>query len=174
MEARKTHFLIGLSNSAIENCISAAAISVFFFLWSDYVDKQPNLNGSWYFTTTTIDSSYSKYKGLKVTYQVNLLQDELHITGYGEKISEELNGVTKNYYGKDRVQIEVTANINHHYLSRDTLALAYLETGTARKSSTFMKLVRYSDDEISGSFSSTAADTKGTVEWRRTIAKSSP
>ena len=154
---------------SLQNILSAVAISIFFFFWSDYIDQVPNLNGTWYFTSTLTETTYSKYRGLKVTYQVNLIQDQLHITGYGEKVSEELNGVVTNYVGKDRVAIDVTANITHRYFSKDTLAMAYLETGTARKSSTFQRLIRYNDDAMSGTFASTIANSNGSVEWRRTL-----
>jgi hypothetical protein len=146
---------------------SAIAIALVFFFWSDFIDRQPNLNGTWYFTGVTIGTAHAPYRGMKVTYEVNLLQDKLHLTGFGEKIRDEVGGKVTNYTGKDRAQIEVTANITHRYFSRDTLELQYSEAGAVRRSSTFQKLVRYSDEAMSGSFSSTIASSRGPVEWRR-------
>src|SRR5258708_14197820 len=70
--APSQRFIVSAVQNVIKSTLSAAAISALFFVWSDYIDKQPDLNGTWHFTGTTTDTSYSRYRGLKVTYQVNL------------------------------------------------------------------------------------------------------
>ena len=43
-------FLSDVAVNAAGSIIGGITFSLIFFVWSDYIFKQPDLNGSWFFT----------------------------------------------------------------------------------------------------------------------------
>jgi hypothetical protein len=156
-----------VTKKIVQNIITSIIIALLFFLWSDYIYKQPDLNGRWYFTVDYEKTSLLRFVGLKVTYEVILIQDGLKISGRGEKIEEIYNEVKKTYTGKSRVPIEINGNIDFNYLNNDKLNLSYREFGSKRESATFHKLIRFDDTKMTGIWKSTIADSSGSVSWVR-------
>ena len=162
-------YLKDIATETIGTLLGGIILSLIFFIFSDFVHKPPNISGQWYFVNNTIDTSYSKFKNLNVYYKVMLIQQDSKISGYGEKIQDELNGKTIEYAGKNKIPIKISGYLKHNFISKDTLMLNISEEGSIRKSSTFIDLIRFSDDEMQGEFASTIADSSGSVLFRRSL-----
>jgi hypothetical protein len=148
--------------------IGGVLMSLIYFLWSDYVVKEPNLNGRWYFTIIYEDVQLNKLRKLQVTYEVLLSQESLRVKGTGERIEEVQNGIKHQYIGEQRVPIEIEGTIDFNYFANDTLNIRYNEFGKQRRSASFHKLIRFNDTRMEGVFQSTISDSSGTVIWNRT------
>jgi hypothetical protein len=153
--------------NVVGTVIGGLIMSLCFFVWSDYVVKEPNLNGRWYFTIIYEDVQLSKLKNLQVTYEVLLSQENLHIKGTGERIEEVQSGVKHQYIGEQRVPIDIEGTIDFNYFANDTLNIRYNEFGKQRRSASFHKLIRFDDTRMDGTFDSTISDSSGRVFWSR-------
>ena len=98
-----------------------------------------------------------------------LIQQNNLISGHGEKIQDELNGDVTEYSGKGKIQIKISGNLKHNFISKDNLTIYYSEEGAARKSSTFHNLIRFSDEKMNGDFSSTIANSSGKTLYARRL-----
>ena len=154
---------------SVSTVIGGIVLSLIFFVFSDFIHTPPDLSGEWYFVNETKDTSYSKFKGLKVYYKVMLVQQGSVISGQGEKIQDELEGKITEYSGKSKIQIKITGNLKQNFIAKDKLTLYYSEEGQKRGSSTFHKLIRFSDEKMEGEFSSTIANSKGRTLYSRTL-----
>ena len=157
-----------LGEKVLATVMGGVGLSLLFFVFSDFIYTTPNLSGRWYFVNEIESTSYPKFKNLKVYYTVLLMQEGDKIYGTGEKIKDELNGVTSKYNGKERIQIQISGYLRNNFLLKDTLNIHYIEAGTLRSSSTLHNLVRFGDEAMGGRFVSTIADSEGQVTWTRT------
>ena len=162
-------FFKEVTAQTIGTIVGGIILSLMFFTFNDFIHKPPNISGQWYFVNETIDTSYSKFKNLKVYYKVMLIQQNNLISGHGEKIQDELNGNVTEYSGKGKIQIQISGNLKHNFISKDKLTIYYSEEGGIRKSSTFHNLVRFSDEEMNGDFSSTIANSSGKTFYARSL-----
>lgn len=161
-------FFSDVAVNAAGSILGGITFSFIFFVWSDYIFKQPDLNGRWFFTVTYEKTSHSNFQNLQVTYEVILIQDGLRLTGSGEKISEAQNDGTKiEYEGDGRTPIEIEGTINSNYLSHNNLNLHYKESGSLRDSASFHRLTIFDPVRMSGKWESTIANSSGSVSWKR-------
>ena len=72
------------SVAGLSAVVTAAALSVGYMIFNDYVAPTPDLTGSWKFTMTYEDTALNRYEGLQVTYQALLVQQALDVSGSGE------------------------------------------------------------------------------------------
>jgi hypothetical protein len=63
----------------------------------------PDVGGGWVIATQTEVTTYSAYKGLKLTYEVFLTQNGTSFSGSGEKMTE--NGSAVSAKGKTKIDI---------------------------------------------------------------------
>ena len=80
----------------------------------------PNVAGSWALTTRVESSSYPRYAGLQLGYEIRLDQKGDHVTGSGKKITE--NGSEISPRGQTPLTISGT-------ISGDRLTLNFVERG---------------------------------------------
>jgi transcriptional regulator with XRE-family HTH domain len=117
-----------------------------------------DVSGSWTLATHVESSSYQRFQGLKLGYDVQLAQTGNRVTGTGMKVSENGDGIS----ARVRTPISVAGTING-----DRLTLTFNERGARRP--TEGKFVLLLDDSATmrGRFSSNAAHSSGTVEAHR-------
>jgi hypothetical protein len=112
-----------------------------------------DLSGEWRVTNTIQSTSYHPFQGLQLGYRVFLTQRGTDITGTGEKWSE--NG--KELPPAAHTQVQLTASI-----SGNKVTGTFQEVGTERKTSgTFEWTYKQKPDTLTGTFTSTAADSAG-------------
>ena len=79
-------------SDVVGNAISGVIIAALAFFTIDQFYKTPDLNGLWELETQVTGTSYKPFDKLKVKYQIVLIQDELKLSGTGEKFSEKSAG----------------------------------------------------------------------------------
>jgi|GEM_PF-3896532 hypothetical protein len=115
--------------------------------------KQNDISGKWEIDQTIQQSSLSRYKGLKVSYQVFLTQDGEIVQGNGEKYSENNTPIKP----EDRIPVEINGKVDGHKLILDIV-----EHGKLRETTGQMILTLKKDfNTFTGEFSSTAANSSG-------------
>ena len=114
---------------------------------------QFDLSGEWKITNTVQSTSYHAFQGLKLGYRIILTQRGKEISGAGEKWSED----DKRLPSIDHTPIEITASI-----TGTKIFATARETGALRNSTgTFEWTYLPETNSLSGTFTSTAADARG-------------
>ena len=118
----------------------------------------PNVAGSWTLKTQVESSSYSRYEGLQLGYEIRLDQKGDRVTGSGKKVTE--NGNDINPRGQTPLSLNGT-------IAGDRLTLNFVERGARRPTRGKFVLVLDDAGKLRGRFSSTAAQSSGLVEAYR-------
>jgi cytoskeletal protein RodZ len=116
------------------------------------------ISGQWWLTTRVDSSAYKLYEGLTLGYALQLEQRGNRITGSGHKVSE--NGRTLR--PDSRTPIAVEGKLNGQRLD-----LKFTERGSRRVSGGTMVLEVGDDGSLRGTFSSDAAQSRGTSQATR-------
>ena len=115
------------------------------------------MSGAWSFTTNVESTSLAAFTGLRLGYEIQLTQKGDHVSGIGRKIAE--NGKPIGSPAQTPITLDGT-------IKGDRLTLTFTEKGTQRDSQG--KFVLLADEgTLRGRFSSTAAQSSGTVEAHR-------
>jgi cytoskeletal protein RodZ len=118
-----------------------------------------DVSGSWTLATHVESSSYQRFEDLRLGYDLQLEQAGNRVTGTGRKVTENGDGISS------RVQtpISVAGTING-----DRLTLTFNERGARRPTEGKFVLLLDESGTMRGRFSSSAAQSSGTVEAHRT------
>lgn len=165
----ETRFTSSLVHSVCSNFLTGVALSFLALLSSDVLFSLPKLSGFWEVEVTVEQTNYAPFEGLKLRYDVALVQQLAELQGTGEKDSEKPAGQSgwTSYSGAGRTRVEVMGYIQRQFLSRDDVILHFRENGLRRETTTFMELSMTGDGVLIGTFSSTAAGSSGSVGWAR-------
>lgn len=118
-----------------------------------------DLNGEWTIINTIKSTTYHPYQNLKLGYHVFLTQDGTDITGTGEKWSEN---------GEELVPSAHTPITMRGSIKGTKVTATFREDGTDRKTEgTFGWTYQSGTQSLSGSFTSTAADSSGPSDAQR-------
>jgi|GEM_PF-17012 len=120
---------------------------------------EADLSGWWELTNTIESTNFSAYKGLRLTYRVQLEQDGDRVTGRGQKWAEDGGPVSAGA----RSPINLTGRIDGR-----RVILQYTERGARRTTSGSFTFTLSADAAaLRGAFSSTAAAASGAAVARR-------
>jgi penicillin-binding protein 1A len=120
---------------------------------------EADLSGWWELTNTIESTNYSAYKGLRLTYRVQLEQDGDRVTGRGQKWAEDGGPVSAGA----RSPINLSGRIEGR-----RVILQYTERGARRTTSGSFTFTLSADaSALRGAFSSTAAAASGGAVARR-------
>ena len=121
--------------------------------------QEADLSGWWQVTNTIQSTNYAAYKGLRLTYRVQLEQDGNRVTGRGQKWAEDGGAVSAGA----RSPISVVGRIDGR-----RVILQFTEQGARRATNgTFSWILAADGASLHGSFQSTAAATSGGSVARR-------
>jgi hypothetical protein len=136
-------------------CVSALATVVTLvcgaFEILPHLDPPPDINGSWVIETRTVDTSYSAFRNLDLTYTVQFTQNGSNFRGSGEKTTQ--NG--QLVMGKAHTPISITGAIKGN-----SIDASFTEDGTERESHGEFHWT-LSKGSGTGTFVSTAAQSSG-------------
>ncbi|HET7042446.1 MAG TPA: hypothetical protein VFI13_10520, partial [Gemmatimonadales bacterium] len=119
----------------------------------------PDLSGWWELTNTIASTNYAAYRGLRLTYRLQLEQDGDRLTGRGQKWAEEGAPVS----AAARSPISVTGRIEGNKVT-----LQFTERGARRDTTgSFAWTLAPNGNALHGTFWSTAANTSGSSVARR-------
>ena len=153
----------------LSNIIGGIVLAVIIYLLGDIIFKISNINGCWYFRTTTNKSTLNSYNKMVLTYKVLIWMAGKNIHGTGEKIKEKTIGNDEiNYVGPVRTQIIISGYLTKRYLLKDKIIIHIKEKGTVRDSSSIQTLT-FKKNNLIGKFISTAADSEGDVIWSKQV-----
>lgn len=157
-----------MAKEIIKAVMSGVILAFMFFIWNDFFYRTDNLAGAWQFSATIDSTTYRPFEGMRLYWRVILVQEGDVLTGTGEKISEfTAAGGEFEYEPKDRTRIDIVGTIRYKFFSPNEVQLHYKEHGAVRESSTFLELQIISENQLLGSFHSTAANSRGKAEWTR-------
>jgi len=108
--------------------------------------------------TQVESSSYSRYEGLQLGYEIRLEQKGDRVTGSGRKTTENDNDI--NPHGQTPLSLSGT-------IAGDRLTLNFVERGAKRPTRGKFVLVLDDAGRLRGRFSSSAAQSSGLVEAYR-------
>lgn len=135
---------------AVSVAIIAGILAIFQFL-----ESRPaiNLTGEWKVVNTVESTSYHRYQGMQLGYRIFLRQDGKEVTGKGEKWWEN---------GKEIPSTAHSAISVEGILDGMALTATFVEKGARRTTSgSFVWTVTPDGRMLQGSFTSTAADSRG-------------
>ena len=159
--------MIDIWKNVIASLISAVIIAIIFGVWNDNYYKKEDLSGYWEVEFVTVETDYSPDKDLKTYYYFTVGQNGHSLSGFGEKTSEDSSNGKIQYETKNRTHLEFQGAISYRVFSKSRVNITYRENGRRRPFSTVLSLVVESSNRISGTYISTAANTKGTVTFER-------
>jgi serine/threonine protein kinase len=120
-----------------------------------------DLSGEWKIENTIQSTSFHPFQGLRLGYRVFLSQRGTDLTGTGEKWSED----DKWLPPKAHTPIQISASI-----SGNKIFATFQETGAQRTTTgTFDWTYQPETNSLSGTFSSTAADSRGSSVGVRVV-----
>lgn len=117
-----------------------------------------DVTGSWRLATQVESTSYTRYEGLLLGYELELEQDGDRVTGIGRKMIENGSGISS----RDQTSIAISGIVDG-----DRLMLTFIEGGTERSSRGAFVLQRKQDGTLRGRFTTNAARSSGSAEARR-------
>jgi hypothetical protein len=123
----------------------------------------PDVGGGWVIASQTEVTTYSPYKGLKLTYQVFLTQNGTSFTGSGEKMTE--NGSAVSAKGKTR--IDITGILGH-----SSIEATFVESGIEHPSTGAFHWQRKGKGPWVGTFESNVAGSSGSSTFTPVAAAS--
>ncbi|HEX5757780.1 MAG TPA: PBP1A family penicillin-binding protein [Thermoanaerobaculia bacterium] len=123
-------------------------------------DEAPaGLSGWWEVTNRIESTSFAAYQGLRLGYRIRLQQDGDRLSGDGEKWSED---------GRTLPAAQRTPILLSGRIDGENVTLDFTEHGARRiTNGTFTWRLSADGSGLSGSFASTAADTRGSSRGRR-------
>lgn len=150
------------------------SVTVAFVHRGNQIRTQPipaneiDLSGTWYMQTTTKKTSHNQFKDLSIRYELFLTQDEKGITANGNKISEVFRGNVHEHSGKAKTPIRLTGSLSTDEFGQTSIKLSGEEDGLQRQAIAIsFQLRMLNSSRISGTWSSNAANSKGTTVWIR-------
>jgi transcriptional regulator with XRE-family HTH domain len=117
-----------------------------------------DVSGPWTLTTRVESSSYARFAGLQLGYDIQLRQDGNRVTGAGRKVTENGSGLGV------KAQTPVLVD---GYIEGERLTLTFTERGARRPTQGKFILLLHEGGTLRGRFSSNAARSSGTVEAHR-------
>lgn len=138
------------------------------FFCNEILFPIPNLSGEWDVNSLTIETTYNSYKNMRLIFNFHIVQKGLEIIGSGEKIKEILSsGRVYDYERDKRIEVDIVGSYRRNIFSSNRLYLNITEKGLKRSVRTTYILNACSKRRFCGSFTSTAADSKGQIEMQK-------
>jgi hypothetical protein len=148
--------IIGASIATAVGVISGA-IAIYSFVTAH---PRCNVSGDWTITNKIESTSYHPFQGLALGYRVTFIQDGANISGSGEKWSENNKWLEPRAH--THITIKGIANGGH-------ISATFEEDGAVRKTvGTLEWTYQSSPERVTGSFTSTAANSRGSSAGERT------
>lgn len=153
----------------LSNVIATGIVAFTAVVLIDRFYATPSLDGFWTLTTNVKKSSYKRYEGLELNYLVTLIQNQLNISGNGEKFSEKTKTTANTVFptGKNRTPIKISGYIEKKIFEKNKLHISIEEFGLRRKSTSYLVFDIFDDDRLVGTFNSTIAESAGTATLLR-------
>ncbi|MDX2002292.1 MAG: hypothetical protein SFW35_07660 [Chitinophagales bacterium] len=163
-------FLLELVVGILSTIVGGLILVVVLFFFHEKIFPTHDFSGEWDLQTVTRETSYNKFKDLTICWRLHLIHYGREIHGSGEKIWEqECNKEKYEYERKNRIRAQLKGYYHKRYFGPDLIVINSTEHGHLRESITTINLYKGKSGIVKGSFSSTAADSKGEVSFKRYV-----
>lgn len=154
--------------NTLATIIGGLIFTLCLFLLNEYVFPKNNLTGEWKTSITTEKTSYKPFENLTVEYKIHLIQKGYALTGSGEKIKDiKADGTETVFLRENRVLIEVDGYYERKYFKKSKVYLNITEDGRKRETRATYFLTLNDDNNLTGTFISTAADASGQINMKK-------
>ena len=152
-----------LNGNLWSSFFAAILFTIFLFLVNELFFKV-NVNGEWNVEEVIEGPGYTTYINYKLQYVFHLIQIGAEVHGFGEKISqiESPSGYFIKFERSKRVRLEISGFIDKTYFGKTKVTMLIYEKGRERDTSSYVYLT-YNKGSLTGRFSSTAGDAKGSI-----------
>jgi hypothetical protein len=147
--------------------LSGVLLTLVFFCIREWWHPLPSITGRWYCETHFTSSTLTKFIGLRLKYEITILQQGPELTGATEKIFEDSSTESFEYRNVNRVHGKLSGYIDRYYLRPNRVTFSLSEYGRKRESSAVFDLTVKDRTTLVGTFQSTAGSTSGTAIWSK-------
>ena len=148
--------------------IGGIVLAIVLFLFREKFFPLRDISGKWNIRSHTKKTAYNPYQNMELRYIAMLMCEGTKISGTVEKVYENSSAGKLSYIGENRTLGEIDGSVKRYFL-KSRVNLHITEHGQRRDSTTIHNLVVERYGQMSGSFSSTAADSEGEVTWQRDV-----
>jgi hypothetical protein len=138
----------------------AGVIAIWEYLQTPHTSH--DISGEWDVTNVTRETTYSPFQGLAVGYRLFLHQNGTELSGNGEKVSEGGRAIPAH----QRTPLSITGG----EIRGDKIAATFTDQGTKRSTTGEFVWTLHGERRFSGSFTSTAASSRGTSDGQKIVA----
>jgi hypothetical protein len=150
--------------NTVATIIGGLILTLFLFLLNEYVFPKNNLTGEWKTSIKTEKTSYKPFENLTVEYKIHLIQKGYELNGSGEKIKDiKPDGTETVFLRENRVLIDIDGYYERKYFKKSKVYLNITEDGRKRETRATYFLTLNDDNNLKGSYISTAADASGQI-----------
>ena len=149
--------------SALNALISSMIIAILFGIWNDH--QGYNLTGTWNGEKLVKETSLSTHQNMTVGYYIFLAEFKQKIIMNAEKRYDVVDSNKSIYKAENRTQLACEGEKSFNFFSTNKIVFNCFEEGRKRDTITIFDLIVKSENELVGTFSSSAADEKGTVRF---------
>lgn len=154
--------------SVLETLVGNFALTGFLIYYNEYLNPKKNISGAWETEITIEDTTYGKYKGVKIQYKIFLLQKGTEITGHGEKISDiDKERGLYEFEPEKRVHIDIQGYYERNYLKKSIVYFNIIEEGRLRNSTESCFLIVKTNSSLTGVYTTTAANASGKIVMQK-------
>lgn len=132
--------------------------------------RVPNISGTWTVRVVTQESAFNPYKNLVVIYIAMISQHGSEVTGIAEKVFEKrIDGSEHEYVGVGRKRSEIEGGLRGNIFQKKRFQIIFREAGHLRDYASIHEVHLEHSNLLAGTFTSTAANSRGTTKWSRGI-----
>ncbi|WAH59977.1 hypothetical protein LZ023_10725 [Pseudomonas silvicola] len=158
--------------------VAALIAAALLFIVREFFIKAANYSGAFYIKTTVEETARNPYRGMEVFYTLVVYSDGHIVAGTSEKTGEICVAHSMEYEGKNKRRGVVSGVVERNYFRSSVMNIHIIEQGQEREYTTYMsiKVRRYrsANGVYSGTFYSTAANSKGSVLCGRAVFSEHP
>jgi hypothetical protein len=144
--------------------IGGLLLTLILFLLNEYCFTKINLTGEWKTIIKIENSSYNLFKGLKIEYEIHLIQKGYELSGSGEKIKDIKTDGTETIFNREkRVINSIEGYYERKYFGKSKVYLNINEEGRLRETRATYILEVENENNLYGFFKSTAGDANGSI-----------
>lgn len=152
----------------IGTVIGGLLFTVILFFLNEHIFTTDNLTGEWNVTSVTEETSYNPYRNLQLFNTFHLLQKGHEIIGSGEKTKEITSSGTEQEYERGkRTLFKINGYYERKFLGQSKIYLNIIEDGLKRETRTTYILTVKNKNTLTGTFTSTAADSSGQIKMEK-------
>jgi hypothetical protein len=179
---------VKIAVDAFSAFLGGAALTFVLFWSGERLFPRPEMNGRWFVETTTDESAYNPFVGMRLKHEVFIWQEGAVIRGTSEQIFESSVEGNRQNEGKFRVRGEISGYANRSITLPNRVRIHLVTFGEERTSTSYYSLISPKESflrrlvgrdprnvdaqgriqqQLTGNFESSVGSQTGTAIWSR-------